>query len=462
MATVKREDISEVSTFITIEVAQADFMPKVKQKLKELQTQGSFKGFRPGQTPITFIRKRFGNGILVEQVENIVRQQLSDFLKAEKITYLGQPLPDDSNSINYDIEAVKDYTFKFELGVVPAFEVEGTTIENVLPYYDIAIDESFLESEIERLRKRFSTGFEEDVLDVEEEDMVFCKLEELEGDEVKAKGVSRTNVPFFVKDLNESVKTQLLNAKVGSSAAVNIFTIEPRRDKEFVRKHFVQASPKQVFGEMFKLTIEKIQRPKKAELTEEFYQRLFPNETIGDMTNFQEKMRDELYKAYKQLSQQKFFGTIYDSLMDKNQVQLPLDFLKTWLSLNEPNLSPDFFVSENFKNVQNDIKWGLIRDRVAAKFEISIEREDVEDAVRLEILKYFNYQIPPYGEYVNNMIARVLSDRNEFQKRYEQVLDERVLESLSEQLGKDVRSVSKAEFEALDKQTSEPVLSAAE
>ena len=154
---------------------------------------------------------------------------------------------------------------------------------------------------------------------------------------------------------------------------------------------------------------------------------------------------------YKQLSMQRFFATIYNSLMEKNDITLPVDFLKKFLSVTEQNLPEGFFESEQFTGIQNDIRWGLMRDRLAAKFEIEITREEVEDTVRLEILKYFNYQIAPYSDYVNQQIARILADQREFQKRYEATLDERVLEQLSEMVGKDLKTVSKAEFDALDK-----------
>ncbi len=453
MPIVKREDISDVSTIVTVELTQNDYLPKVKQKLREFQQQSSFKGFRPGQTPMTFIRKRFGNSVLMEQVEEVVREAMGNFFKEQKLVYLAQPLPAEENNHRYDIENAKDYTFKFELGVVPEFEIKGTSLDNVLPYYDIAIDEAFLQEEIERLRKRFSTGFEDDIQSVsEEDDMIFCHIEELEGDAVKSKGVSRNNVPFFVRDLNADLKAQVLTAKVGDSFVANIYEVEPKRDKEFVRKHFLQASPKVIVGDMFKLTIEKVQRVKKADLSEDFYQRLFPDGEVKDVDAFQEKMRTELYNAYKQLSMQKFFAAIYDSLMELNQMTLPIEFLKKWLSTTEKNLPANFFETEEFKGMQNDIRWGLVRDRLANQFEIEVTREDVEDAVRLDILRYFNYQIPPYGEYTNNMINRILGDRREFQKRYEAVLDERVLERLSEEVGKDVKAVSKAEFDALTPQ----------
>jgi trigger factor len=456
MPTVTREDISEVSTVITVEINQTDYQPKVKKKLQEVQRETSIKGFRPGQAPVNFIRKRFGNGIMSDIIENQVRESLGNFFKEQKMTYLAQPLPRVSNNYNYNIEQPQDFVFKFDMGIVPEFDIQGTDLDNVLPFYDIAIDESFLQKEIDRLRERFSTGFEENITTVEEKDMVFVQLDELDASgEVKAKGVTRAEVPFFVKDLNETLRAQVMNMAIGDTVDTNIYEAEPQRKKEFVEKQILQITPKTLCGTQFRLTLLRIQRPKKAELSEQFYQQLFPNDEVADVNTFEDKMRDELYKVYKQLATQRFFGTIYTSLMDKNKITLPIEFLKQYLTATEPNLPADFFETAQFEGMVNDIRWGLLRDRLAARFEIEVTKEEVEDTVRLEILRYFNYQIPPYSDYVNQQIARILGDRREFQKRYEATMDERVLEQVSELVGKDVKAVTKDEFDALDKKTEE-------
>jgi trigger factor len=452
MPTVKREDISEVSTVVTVEISQADYQQKLKKKLREAQEQTSIKGFRPGQAPANFIRKKFGNGILADLVEEQVREALGKYFQDEKLTYLAQPLPYTSNNYNYNVEQQQDYSFKFDMGIVPEFEIKGTTLDNVLPFYDIQIDEDFLQAEIDRLRDRFSAGFEENITDVQEKDMVFFQLQELdEAGQVKAKGVSRDEVPFSVKDLNEDLRKQVLALTVGESLDTDIYQAEPRRAKDFVDKHILNITAKTVCNTQFRLTLVRVQRPKKAELSEQFYQQLFPGDQVADVDTFQDKMRDELYKVYKQLAMQRFFAAIYDSLMEQNPVNLPIDFLKKFLSATERNLPEGFFETQEFQGMVNDIRWGLLRDRLAARFEIEVTKEEVEDTVRLEILRYFNYQIQPYSDYVNQQIARILGDRREYQKRYEATLDERVLEQLSELVGKDLKAVTKAEFDALDK-----------
>ncbi len=461
MPAISRDIISETSSIIKVAVANADYAPKVKQKLREFQSQSNIKGFRPGQTPMSFIKKRFGNAVVMEVVEEIVKETMGNYFKEEKLVYLAQPLPSDDNAYRYDVETNQDYNFEFELGTVPPFELQGATLDTILPFYDIMIDEEFLNAEVEKLRRRFSSGFEENIVEVQEEDLIFCQLDELENGTVKHKGISRNEVPFFLRDVNPALKAQLVGSQIGDTFDTNVYEIEPKRDREFVRKHFLQTNSKHAVGDIFRLSVSRIQRPKKAEMTEEFFARLFPNEVVSDLDSFNEKMRGEMQKAYKQLSMQKFYGTIYDSLMENNPINLPVEFLQKWLLFTNKQVTADFFATEQFKSMQNDIRWGLLRDRTAAQFAIEVSREDVEDAVRVEILRYFNYQIPPYGEYINGMINRVLGDRSEFQRRYEAVLDERVLERLAEEIGKEVKTISKAEFDAFSPNaTSEIVASA--
>ncbi len=452
MPTIHREDISAVDVVVSIDITPADYLPKLKQKLRDVQKRGDFKGFRPGQVPMPYLRNKFGYSILFEIVEEEVKKSLSDYMRDEKLAVVGQPFPHVSNSHKYSVEdETKVYTFKFDLGLVPAFEVKGADFDNILPFYDIAIDEEFLQGEIERLRERFAAGFDDAATEVDEKDIVYVTLAELDTNgELKARGVTRVGAPFLVKDLNEALRSQLLGKTVGESVDFNIYEAELRRSKEFVEKNFLQISPKIVCGKNFRFTIERINRPKKAELGDDFYRRLFPNDEVNDVDMFQDKMRTELHKVYKQLSTQRFMATIHDSLLEQNDFELPMNFLRKFITATNANLPEVYFESAEFGKVVRDLRWEILSQRLAKMLEIEITEEDVEDSLRFEIVRYYQYQLHPYSEQVNNMIKDILTRKGEYAARYKAALEERVLETLTERVGKDVKSISKAEFDALD------------
>lgn len=452
MPTIHREDISAVDVVVSIDVTPADYLPKLKLKLRDVQKRGDFKGFRPGQVPMQFLRNKFGYSLLFEIVEEEVKKSLSDYMREQKLATVGQPFPHLSNSHKYDInDEAKVYTFKFDLGLVPEFDVKGADLDNVLPFYDIAIDEEFLQGEIDRLRERFATGFDEEATSVEEKDIVYVTLTELDAQgEVKPRGVTRAGAPFLLKDLNEELRAKFLGKAVGDSVDFNIYQAEPRRSKDFVEKNFLQITPKIVCGKDFRFTIERINRPKKAELGDDFYRRLFPNEEVTDVDMFQDKMRSELHKVYKQLSTQRFMATIHDSLLEQNNFELPMNFLRKFITATNASLPEAYFESAEFGKVLNDLRWEILSQRLAKSLDIEITEEDVEDSLRFEIVRYYQYQLHPYSEYVNNMIKDILSRKGEYASRYKAALEERVLETLTEKVGKDVKSVTKAEFDALD------------
>jgi DNA-binding ferritin-like protein len=86
---------------------------------------------------------------------------------------------------------------------------------------------------------------------------------------------------------------------------------------------------------------------------------------------------------------------------------------------------------------------------LAEQYEIQVNYQDVENMTRSEILSYFNYQIPSYGDMMDNMLERILSDKKEVNKRFEALMDQRILERAAEHTGKEMIDTTKEDFEGV-------------
>lgn len=456
MSNITREDIEELNIVLTVNLETNDYLPQVNKKLKEYRQKAEFKGFRPGKVPMALIKRRVGNAILAEEVNTVLNDKMKAYLDEEKLKYVGQPLPiDKAEDINLDINKPTDYAFRFELGLVPDFEIEG--LDTALPFYDIQVNDDEIESEVERLRKQFGQGFEEDITDIVEDDLIVVKLEELDEEgNIKEDGFVKDETFVLVKDLGEDkLREDVLTATINDSFDINIYKLEKDKDAKHVEKYVLGLEEGQTTGEMFRMTIVRIQRVKKADLSEEFYSQIFPDGEVADMDAFNDRIRDEIYKARKQNSRQFFYGVLYDALVANNQFELPKTFLEKWIKESQ-----GVDVAEKqatYNHFVKMIRWSLIREKLADKYEVDVTYEDVRESTRMEVLRYFNFQIEPRGEMVENLIDRVLKDRSELQRRFENLMDNAVLERTAEDAAKEMKEVTKEEFEAIAKEREERI-----
>ena len=90
---IQLEKNSSTEALIKIKLKETDYQSKFKEKLKSYSKQAQIKGFRPGKVPMGLIEKMYGKSIKVEEINNILVESLKDYIKANDIKIIGDPLP---------------------------------------------------------------------------------------------------------------------------------------------------------------------------------------------------------------------------------------------------------------------------------------------------------------------------------------------------------------------------------
>jgi trigger factor len=448
MPTITHDNVDALNAILTVELPQSDYLSTLNTKLKDYRKKAQIKGFRPGKVPMGMIKRKFGTALLVEEVNELVGKNINDYLNDNKIKVLGQPLAVEDKKTVLSINKPADYTFRFELGLAPEFDLKGLSTESLLTFYDIQVSDEELGKEIDQLRKKFSGGFEENIQDVQEEDMLAIQLEELDDNAaIKENGVVKEETFLALRDVKDAdLKAQLLEATVNDSFDVNIYKIEERTE-EYIRKNVLGIDADTAINDQFRLSIKEIKRVKLAALDADLFQKVFAGQEFENEAAFKEKVKEEIYNNYKQSSLGHYNNLVYDFLLEENPMELPSEFLTKWLKNSQEDIEDTFFEGKDFVNFLKNLRWSLIREKIAEQFEVNVEMKDVEEMTRGEILRYFNYQIPAYGEMMDGMLQKILSDKKEVNRRFEMLMDQKVLENAAENMGKDMVEVSKETFE---------------
>ena len=124
---------------------------------------------------------------------------------------------------------------------------------------------------------------------------------------------------------------------------------------------------------------------------------------------------------------------------------MPDEFLKRWLlSSNEKATAED--IEKDYDSFVKNLKWTLIKQKIAKKEEIEITPEDIRAGLKKKIERQF----AQYGGYpginYDDMVDRLAQNQETVQKEYEELLAENVLDKALEMVKLKTKAVSLDEY----------------
>ena len=95
---IEREETGTLTAKLKVKLSPEDYNPGVEKALREQRKTAAWPGFRPGQVPMTIVKKRVGRSVLMGEVERIVGQSIQRYIQDNHLRVLGQPLPVDDQA----------------------------------------------------------------------------------------------------------------------------------------------------------------------------------------------------------------------------------------------------------------------------------------------------------------------------------------------------------------------------
>ncbi|MGB1121063.1 MAG: trigger factor family protein, partial [Saprospiraceae bacterium] len=108
MPNVSVEELGNLTAQVTITVPFSEYEKPVSEELKKYRKTASFKGFRPGKAPMSFIRKMYGQQVMANYMNKALQDAMMEYLEDKDI--FGQPVPVDQVE-NFDLKSKEDYNF---------------------------------------------------------------------------------------------------------------------------------------------------------------------------------------------------------------------------------------------------------------------------------------------------------------------------------------------------------------
>ncbi len=445
---ITRENSDDLNAVVKIEIAKADYDGNVEKVLRDYRKKANIKGFRPGMVPIGLIRKMYGRAVQVDEINKIVTENIQKYLTDEKIEILGDPLPHIDENEKIDFDTQESFTFSFDLGLAPAFETKLSK-KNKVVYYEIAADDKMKNDYLANYTRRYGKFGKFEIS--EEKDVLKGKIEALDesGNPVPG-GVTVDDTTLSVEVIaDKKIKKQFIGKSEKDTIDFNLRKAFPN-DNEIAGLLKKQKDEAVKIDGDFRFTINEITRFIPAELNQELFDRIYGEGVIHSEEEFRNRLNDEINVNLRNESDYKLSLDLKKLTIEKSEFELPETFLKRWLlKVNEKTTEEQ--VEKEFGSFKTDLKWQLIRNRIARTNEVRITEEELQK----EAEKITRYQFQQYGlfyatdEQVANYAKETLKREEDAKKIADKIIEEKVNLILKEMVKLETKKVSIEEFNKL-------------
>lgn len=411
--TLDKHSVNQAS--IKIKLSEADYQPKVEAKLKDHARKANIKGFRPGKAPISMVKNMYGTSVLVEEINSILGESLNGYLKEQTFKILGDPLPVAKQEETIDWKTQKEFEFEYKIGFVDGIELPLDKIKATK--YSIKVDQKLMDETLENLVSQYGNSTNPEVS--EATDSVYGDLASKSTEFKKSVSLDLTKI---TKKLAEKF------TGISKDAVIEFEDKEVKKDQWEEAFGLETEEADQATGAMT-FTVKNINRTEKAEMNQEFFDKIFGPDLVSSEEEFMTKVRETLQVNYDRESKVFTEEELKKELTSKAKIDLPETFLKEWLiEANKGKVTVED-VEKEFPLYAKQLTWSLISNHLATENKIQAEHEEVLEKTKQMVREQFassglgsqmedsmdmfvdNYLKGEEGQNYMNMLTSVQNDK---------------------------------------------------
>ncbi|MEO5978581.1 MAG: trigger factor [Chryseolinea sp.] len=428
---------------IRIKLTEGDYQPKVEEKVKDYARKATIKGFRQGKVPTGVIKKMFGKSILVEEINHLLSHKLSDYIKDNNIKILGEPLPNQDKASNIDWEAQKNFEFEYQIGMVEDFAYDLSPKVKVKSY-PIEVDKKTIDETVADLKKRFGKVSYPEQSD--ESSNLFGELVAKEGD------FKRESAIIAIDKVAAAEQSKFIGVQKADAVEFDIAKAFIDNDDKLQLLGMSEDEASAVSG-TFLFNIDTISKTDPADLGIELYDRVFGKDVVNDEPSFIAKIKETIGENYKRESDHFLEHHIEDYFISNTNINLPNDFLKSWLKSSSNGQVTDSMLEKEFEQYKRGLKWDLVKNRIAEDNKITVETDEVKAKAKEIIVAQFGGEA--FASQISDRLDGIADNylQNEsgqnFMKLYNQLRAEKILKHIRDHITVEEKTVTVDEFKKI-------------
>ena len=252
---------------------------------------------------------------------------------------------------------------------------------------------------------------------------------------------------FKIETLKPSFAKKLIGLKVGDVVSQNASKIF-REEQDLSRNIKIELSKAKEYKKNLVITIEEINERELADLNQELFDKVFGKNSVKTIAEMKSKLGDDFVKQFQTQVDQKLMNDTIEYLIDSTKVNLPSDFLIKWMKLNsEKKISIDEAKIE-YEKSEKGMKYQLIESKIIIDNNLQVNFEDLKafttDLIKNQMKQYG--QVIPEDKELDEIIARVMSNKDEIKRLTEQLTSKRMLDFFKENFNYKIKKVTYDEY----------------
>jgi trigger factor len=432
---ITKENVDALNAVVKVDIAVEDYQEKVTEVLNDYRRKANIPGFRKGHVPMGMVKKQYGKSVMIDEVNKLLQESLSKFLVEEKLDILGNPLPKVQDDFSWDAET---FSFEFELGLAPEFDVNLASKKKVTQY-NIVADDSLIDKEVENLQSRY--GKMSTLEEATEEANVTGTFVNEEKEINKKSTIS-------LKDIKGKVNLKkFVGAKVGDVLELKTKGLFAD-DHKLIGALGIDHDDAHGLEIKVSFTIEEITQIELADLDQELFDKLFADGSVKTVTELRDRIKEDAEKQFLQQADQQLLNAITEHLIENTKFDLPAEFLQKWIAnAGEKELTAEE-ASEEYAKSEKGLRYQLIQEKIIKDNEIKLDyaelKEYAKGFIKAQMAQFGN--LNPEEKELEDIANRILSNQEEARRLQDQLLSQKLLEFYKEKMTFKTKEVTYENF----------------
>jgi len=413
---ITKKDIDSLNAVLTVAVKEEDYSGKVQKILTNYRKTANIPGFRKGHVPMGMVKKQYGKAVLVEEVNKILQEALHNYLTEEKLDVLGNPLPKNDTEIDWD---TPNFSFDFELGLSPKFEVDVVGKKSIT-HYNIVADDKMINDQVTSIRKQYGKLIAKNEVEMNDEITgVFINEE---------KGIDKnTSFPLeIIKGKTQAKK--FIGANVGD---VLVLKTKGLFADDHQNQTYLDVSHDDAHGLDINVNFEikEVNKREMAELNQDLFDKIFGKDVVKSEEELKAKIKEDAERQFIQQSDQKLMDEVVESLISNTKFDLPGEFLIRWIQSSGKSPMTEEEAKVEYEKSEKGLRFQLIEGKIRKDNDIQVSFDELKDhsknLIKGQMAQYG--QANPSEEELDSIAARIMSNEEEVKRLSEQLNSQKLL-----------------------------------
>ncbi len=432
---ITRENSDALNAVVKVEITKDDYTEKVEKVLSDYRKSANIPGFRKGHVPMSLVKKQYGKAVLVDEVNKLLQDAIGKYLIEEKLDVLGNPLPKPQDDLNWDADA---FSFEFELGLAPEFDV-NLKGKKAITHYNIVADDKMVNNQVEHIQKQYGKLVSQSEVTQDSEITGKFTNEEL--------GIENVATLTLDKLKGKTNPKKFIGAKVGDVITLKTKGLFAEENDAINFFKLTAEDFKDLKGDV-NFEVSEINQRELADLDQELFDKLFGKDVVKSVTELKAKIKEDSEKQFAQQGDQKLLNDVTEYLVENTKFDLPSEFLQKWMQTAGEEPMTEEEAKEEFDKSEKSIRYQLIEGKIINEHKLQLQFEDLK-AYAMQMIKgqmaQFG-QMNPTEKELEDIVARILSNQDEVKRLSEQLMSQKLLELYKKEANLKTKKITYDDF----------------